>query len=579
LDSATASTSNVPALGDREAPSQTAWRGGRSDTSSVALSLSVAVLVGCAWFLTLDARHLLPSDEGRYAEIAREMLAGGDWVTTRYNGLKYFEKPPLQLWMTALAFDAFGIGEWQARLWTALSGAAGLLASGWAARRWYGPRVGLLTGLVLLSTPAWNIGGHFASLDMGLSGALACVLAGLLIAQHPDATTRERQRWMLVAWAAMALGVLTKGPVAVVLPGATLIVYSAATRDAAIWRRLHFGIGLVVLFAIAEPWFVLVSQRNPEFMRFFFIHEHLQRYLTPIHHREGAWWYFVPQLAIGFLPWLGLSWAMLKAVREEPGGAAFRPARFLGIWAATIFVFFSVSDSKLPGYILPLYPALAILAGRALDRLTARAWRWQVLAALALMLLGVLATFRVARLGDAQTPNALYREFSVWLAAAVFTGTVGLLLAWAWRDVHPRRSIVAYALAFFALTTIGLRGHESFGRSSSGVDLAMRVAPLLSATMPLYGVRLLDHTLPFYLRHPLTMVETPGELEFGVGREPQKWIPTLAGFVRAWTSGPRALALMSHATYAELHAQNVPMQVVGEDPRRVVVANFEAPSR
>ena len=540
--------------------------------------LLLAIAAAGLWLLTLQARHLLPADEGRYAEIAREMLRSGDWITIRYNGVKYFEKPPLQIWMTALAFKAFGIGEWQARLWTALSGAAGLVASAWAARRWYGPRVGALTALVLLAAPAWNIGSQFASLDMALSGALALVLAAVLIAQHPDATERSQRNWMLVAWVAMALGVLTKGPVAIVLPGATLLIYSGIARDRAIWHRLHLGMGLLVLLAVAEPWFVLIAHRNPEFLRFFFIHEHLQRYLSPIHHHEGAWWYFVPQLLIGFLPWLGLAWSMVQVVRTEPRDAALRPALLLAVWAATIFVFFSFSDSKLPGYILPLYPAFGILAARALDRLGPASWRRQVSVALALMVIAAVATpWLVARLGTAQTPNALYRQFAIWLGAALAASVVGLVIAWVWRTRSPRRSMAAYALSFFVLTTVALRGHESFGRSSSGVDLAAEVAPLLSESMPLYGVRLLDHTLPFYLRHPLTMVEAPGELEFGVGREPKKWIPTLAGFVQAWTSGPRALAVMSHATYAELRAQHVPMQVVGEDVRRVVVANFDRP--
>src|SRR5450755_5131294 len=106
-----------------------------------------AAVVACAWFLTLDARHLLRTDEGRYAEIAREMLASGDWVTIRYNGLKYFEKPPFHLWMTALAFHAFGVGDWQARLWVALSGVVGLGMTMLAADRWFGRRAAWLTGL------------------------------------------------------------------------------------------------------------------------------------------------------------------------------------------------------------------------------------------------------------------------------------------------------------------------------------------------------------------------------------------------------------------------------------------------
>jgi 4-amino-4-deoxy-L-arabinose transferase-like glycosyltransferase len=548
-------------------------------TGSPLLLAALAAVVACAWFLTLDARHLLPADEGRYAEIAREMLASGDWVTIRYNGVKYFEKPPLQIWMTALAFKAFGIGEWQARLWTAFSGAAGLVVTGFAAARWYGKRVGVLTGLVLLAAPAWNIGSHFNSLDMALSAAFAGVLSSVLIAQHPSASAATRRNWMLGAWAAMAVAILTKGLVGVVLPGLVLVIYSAVARDFAVWRRLQIGFGLVAMLAIVTPWFVLVSQRNPEFAGFFFIHEHLQRYLLPGHHREGAWWFFVPQLLLGFLPWLGLSWSMVKVVRSEPAHEGFRPALLLAVWAATIFVFFSVSNSKLPGYILPIYPALAILAACALDRLGPAQWRRQVLAAVVLILIGCAATPFLARQGSVSTPNALYREFALWLAAALAVGLAALVLAWRLGSASTGRSVAAYALAFFALVTIALRGHEAFGLSSSGAPLAARVAPLLDEATPLYGVRLLDHTLPFYLRHVLTLVERPDELEFGIAQEPQKWLPTVDAFVHEWTSGRRALAVMSHPTYDELRSRQLPMVVVGEDVRRVVVANFESPNR
>ena len=565
-------------LQDRPEQRELLGRSHRSGASTLTLA-ALAIGVACLWFLTLDARHLLPSDEGRYASIAREMLASGDWVTIRYNGVKYFEKPPFQMWMTALAFQAFGIGEWQARLWTALSGAAGLVMTAIAAARWYGMRVGMLTALVLLAAPAWNIGGHFNSLDMGLSGALAVVLASVLIAQHASASPASRRNWMLVAWAAMSIAVLTKGPVAIALSGLVLVLYSVLARDFVIWRRLHLGVGLLVLAVIVAPWFVLVSQRNPEFASFFFVHEHLQRYLSPVHHREGAWWYFVPQLLMGFLPWLALSWPIVKVVRTEPADAGFRPLLLLAVWAAAIFVFFSASSSKLPGYILPIYPALAILAACALDRLAPTQWRRQVVVAIAVVLIGCVATPFLARQGNAGTPNAVYREFALWLAVALGIAVVGLALAWRLAAASTMRSIAAYALAFFMLVTVGLRGHEAFGRISSGAPLAARVEPLLDETMPLYGVRLFDYTLPFYLRHTLTLVEMPGELEFGLRQEPQKWLPTIDAFIREWTSGRRALAVMSRPTFDELRARALPMVVVGEDPRRVVVANFEGPPK
>lgn len=549
---------------------------------NTARTLQIIVLfVGIAalWFGVLDSRHLLRFDEGRYAEIAREMSGSGDWVTIRYDGLKYFEKPPFQMWATALAYRWFGVGEWQARLWVAVSGAAGVGAMVIAARRWFDGRVALLTALVLVSTPAWYLGAHFNSLDMGVSGALACVLAGVLIAQHPATEMRSRRNWMWFAWASVGVAVLTKGLIGIALPGLVLVVYTLVARDGTLWRRLHLVSGALLMMVIVTPWFVLVTLRNPEFPQFFFIHEHWQRYVSTTHHRSGPWWYFVPQLMVGFLPWLGLAASIALSLRAEPRRAGFRPMLLCACWAGAIFVFFSASGSKLPGYILPVYPALALLAAVALARFDKPRWQRYLLVASALLVLGFVGTRMLAGLGGDATPNVQYRAYASWLVAASGLALIGFFLAWRTLARSPGRSIVMYSLTVFGALTIALCGHESFGRAASGIDLVPPIEAVLQPDMPIYSVRLLDHTLPFYLRRTMVLVEAPDELEFGVAQEPQKWVPTLSRFIAIWTTAPHALALMSHETYDELRSRKVPMVPVAEDLRRVVVANFNFASR
>ena len=170
-------------------------------TAILLLILALALI----WFVPLGWRHLLPSDEGRYAEMAREMLVTGDWITPRLNGIKYFEKPPLQTWMNALTFELFGLGEWQARLWTGLNGMLGVLLVAYTGKRIFNARVGITAGLVLGSSFWWAALGHINTLDMGLSGMMAITLCALLIAQRNDATARERRNWMMACWAGMAL--------------------------------------------------------------------------------------------------------------------------------------------------------------------------------------------------------------------------------------------------------------------------------------------------------------------------------------------------------------------------------------
>jgi 4-amino-4-deoxy-L-arabinose transferase-like glycosyltransferase len=481
-------------------------------------------------------------------------------VTIRYNGLKYFEKPPLQMWGTALAYTLFGVGDWQARLFTALSGIVGIVFTMLAAARWWGKRVAVVSGLVLVSAPMWNVGAHFNSLDMGVAGCMTMALAALLLAQHPDASRAQQRGWMWACWAFMALAVLSKGLIGVVLPGFVLVVYTLVARDWALWKRLHLVSGLIVFFGVAAPWFVLISARNPEFAWFFFVHEHFQRFTSTVHNRNAPVWYFVPLLLAGFLPWLAQlpGAAKLTFARSETAPNGFRPTLVLGLWAILIFVFFSISDSKLPGYIFPIIPALAMLAALVLEHASERAWRWQLRAFLALALVGLAASGYVATMSSGMYPNAVFARFAVFLAVAFGAGAAFTWLAL--RLANTRfESLAAFACAWFLTFTAATLGHEAFGRSMSGIDLVPAVRPWLKPDVP------------FYLGRPTIMVQEPDELAFGVQQEPAKWIQTTEAFVARWKEGGQAIAMMGPGTYDRLVAQGVPMVVVARDARRVIV--------
>ncbi|SDP48641.1 4-amino-4-deoxy-L-arabinose transferase [Ralstonia sp. 25mfcol4.1] len=552
----------------------------------VGMVVFVVLAVLLVWFGTLDYRHLLRPDEGRYAEISREMFVTGDWVTIRYNALKYFEKPPFHMWVTTIAYELFGVGDWQARLCVALSGIVGLGVTMLATARWFGCRAGLLAGLVMLAMPMWSVAGHFNSLDMTLSGALACVLGCMLLAQHPDTPPGARRAWMLACWVAMGVAILTKGLVGIALPGLVLVVYTLLTRDLGLWRRLHLPTGILAMLVVTVPWFWLISTKNPEFPHFFFIHEHWDRYTSTVHSRKGSVWYFVPLLLAGMLPWLGLVPRMWDVVRDRAGaqrgagGKPFQPALMSLVWFAAIFVFFSLSGSKLPGYIVPVFPALAILAAVALDQISDRSWNRQINALLVLAVVGLLAAPVVATLDRETNPNEVFRAFAVYIGVAFAVLLAGMLLARRLLRTHGvLPSVAAFALSMFLTCTIGLLGHEVMGRRASGVDMLPAIKAVLKDDMPIYGVGMLDHTLPFYLGRTLTMVAAPDELEFGTQQEPDKWIPTMDAFVARWKDGQPALGIMSPDTYDSLVAQHVPLHVVARDVRRVVASNFPLPAQ
>src|SRR6476660_2027248 len=386
----------------------------------------LAILAAIAWFANLDVRKLQHPDEGRYAEIAREMAVTGDWVTPRLNGIKYFENPPLQYWRTGAAFRAFELDEWTARLPGALAGFLTVLLVGYVGSTVASKTAGAYAALALAGC-VWPFGiSHLVTLDALLTFWLAAALGAFPLAQHWRADPARQRRWMLAAWAATAGGVMTKGLVALVIPFATLVIHTLVTRDRAPWTRLSMAQGLLLLLLLAAPWFVLVSSRNPEFARFFFIHEHFERFLTTEHRRTGAWWYFLPMLAAGLLPWTGVFlWELQRSWNEPVAPGAFGWTRFCLIWSAFVLVFFSISGSKLPSYILPIFPAAALVLGGQLERMAPRtlALFAALLAAStgAIWLGSVVGWTQVAdTFADARTPRALFATLGRWVNLGLF---------------------------------------------------------------------------------------------------------------------------------------------------------------
>ncbi|MGR3905471.1 glycosyltransferase family 39 protein [Burkholderia sp. SR8] len=534
------------------------------------------VALAIVWFAPLGLRHLIPSDEGRYAEMAREMFVTGDWITPRYNGYKYFEKPPLQTWLNALTFAWFGIGEWQARLYTGLASFAGVLLVGFTGARLFNPLSGFLAAVVLACSPYWNLMGHFNALDMGLAFWMALSLCALLLAQRPGLRAGAARGWMWTCWAAMAFAVLSKGLVGLILPGAVLVLYTLIARDWALWKRLYLVSGLVIFFAIVTPWFVLVQQRNPEFFNFFFIVQQFRRYLTPEQNRPGPLYYFVPVLLVGFLPWLSVAWQSIRhALRmpRQPNG--FSPMLVLLIWSAFIFLFFSASHSKLISYVLPVAPALALMIGAYLPLMSAERFRRHLLGYLVFFVAAAFGIIALAYQGDARTPNALYRAFQMWLYAGLaVAGALTLGAAWLNRRVGVAAAITAFGAAWLAFGTIGGTGHDEFGRYSSGALLAPAVRAELAKLppdTPFYSIEMLDHTFPFYMGHTTIMVQRQDELAFGISVEPNKWIPTVDQWIERWKQETHALAIMPPGQYDALVKQGVPMRVIARDNRRVIV--------
>jgi 4-amino-4-deoxy-L-arabinose transferase-like glycosyltransferase len=536
--------------------------------------LGVAALMGTVlWFALLAERPLFDPDEGRYAEIPREMLSGGDWVIPHLNALVYLEKPPLQYWLTALTFRAVGENEFTARLCTGLAGYLSLATLFWVGRKLWGFEAGVRALLFTSASTLFVLLGHQLTLDMLLSFCLTAALGSFLMAQ--SRRDQAWRAWMLGCWAAMALAVLTKGLIGVLIPAATLCVYVAWQRDWMLLRRLNLRWGLPLFAAIAVPWFVLAARANPQFLRFFFVREHFQRFLTPIEHRTQPWWFFGPVLVVGIIPWLPqAARALVATFAERAPRGEFHAARLLWIWSVFVLIFFSCSDSKLIPYILPAVPALALLCASR----EAGDSRGSLLggAALSLVFCGGVLVYVSGRWGslEARELLLLIRPVLLWTCILL---TVGALISAACvLRGRPLAALASLCVSWFLGSgTILIAANAAQGLFSAkdmAAALRLEAAAADPARVPIFAVQAYEQSLVFYLQRPVVLVDYRDEFDLGLTQNPERGIATLPQFAEVWQSMGQGFAIMRPDTRDRLSARGVPMHEIGRFPDRVIIS-------
>lgn len=542
-----------------------------SDQPSKSALFVFWLLLALAWLATLGTRALIHPDEGRYAMLSLGMLQSGDWITPRLNGVLYFEKPALQYWAGALSFKLFGINEFAARFWPGLTGLLSVLAVGLTARRLWGN--GHFAALVMAGSIWTAANSHFLNLDTGLSFFLTVALCGFVWAHQEDARPSETRSAMWIVWAAMAGATLSKGLIGLVIPAGALFCYSVLCWEWRTWRNMHWTSGMLIFLLISAPWFLLVSRHNPEFARFFFIHEHFERFLTTVHGREAPFWYFLPILLIGFMPWTShLPRLLIDGWRRQPG-SGFQTQRFLLVWALFVLAFFSKSSSKLPSYILPMFPALALLLGQTLANTRASLLKKHLWLPLLLWMLAACAYPLSGFLPeDSGTPHSAYASLAAYLSVGGLIFVV--LAALAWRALtHDKQLTAMMLLCAGSLSAVlcASQGHNAIGSLKSSKDVVAQIREHLRPETEIFSVRSYEQTFPFYLQRPVTLVEYVDEFAFGQGVEPEKSIASIDAFITRWRAAPDAMAMMQEETFNALSQKGVPMKPVYRDIRRMVV--------
>ncbi|MBC7962113.1 MAG: glycosyltransferase family 39 protein, partial [Steroidobacteraceae bacterium] len=364
--------------------------------------LLIMLVLGIPFLQYLGALPLIDPDEGRYAEIPREMLERWDFITPTLNYVHYFEKPPLLYWLNAASMRIFGLNEFAARLPSALCGLATVLTTYLTARWLYDRRTALISALILGTSAGFVLQSRIILTDMLLTFCLTAALGAFIVAASQEKHRDRALPWYLF-YLFSALAVLTKGLIGIVFPAGIIFFYLLLGHEWGVLKRMRLSSGLLLFLAVAAPWFVAVSLRNPEFARFFFIHEHFERFTSNVHGRSQPVWFFIPVLAGTMLPWsffipgaLGRAWRN----RHHEG----LPGLFLLVWSVLIFLFFSKSGSKLVPYLLPIFPPLAIMISSRFCVLLEE--RGREIKLVALLLGSVLLLLGCAAIGYSNLPQA-----------------------------------------------------------------------------------------------------------------------------------------------------------------------------
>ena len=448
------------------------------------VSLRILLLLAViALAIHLGGFPLLDADEGRNAEVAREMAATNDYVMPRLNGLPYLDKPIVYFAAEAAAMEVLGPTEVAARLPAYLFTIATAALLFWYARRLWGEEAGCVAAIVFLAMPLTIAFARTVIFD----SALMFFTTVALVAFH-FAVEEGNARWSILAWASMGLAMITKGPVTFILVLFVAIPYAFTRRSV----RLLFPIlGLVAFVLVIAPWVWGVSQVVPEFLQYILVTETAARMATKELQRTGPPWYFVPYLIAGALPWSLVAIFSWKSLRR-------RELLYLALWIGIPFVFFSLSQSKRPQYILPLLPALALMIARIWDEARTKAAAI-LFAVFGVILLAAPLVFHrtkmkpeIAAVAD-DTALALGLAFAIGGAAALFAKRKILVLA-------------ALALPPLLMPLLTNPLMQAIAERRSARSFVTRLEPHLTPGTEVIGVEAFTGSMMFYLRRPITLV-------------------------------------------------------------------------
>ena len=500
-----------------------------------AILIAGTVLAVFVYFWGLGDYGFIDPDEGRYAEIPREMIEASDFITPRLNYVLYFEKPPLHYWLTAGAFMIFGENEFAGRFFPVMAGlGCCVLAYVIALKITRSKYSAGLAGLMLASSVLWYGTSRINLTDMTLTFLFTASMASYYLWN-----VGGKKLSLLAFYSFMALSVLTKGLIGVVLPGGIALIHLIITKQYRKIPGLFSPSAIILFFVIVTPYFVEVCRRNPDYFQFFFIREHFLRYTTTIHSRYEPFWFFIPIIIAGFIPWTGILWDAFGAVFGKCRLIDKNAGLFLGLWAAVPFLFFSASGSKLITYILPCFPPLMILSGASMSALEGKNFRRFVIITSAILIPVAVTGFILPCVKDDPAFNAMVFP-AMCLALMLIVFWVLSLFAGRVKNI-PALLVIAGLSAMFAAS--GAFNVE--GKLLSHKDSASLV-PNDADYVVVY--QNLMQGVNFYTKRRTITAEDLNELEFGAEHDPNRsqWFIDNNKLRELWQSGRKVIAISRH---------------------------------
>lgn len=443
----------------------------------------LAILSVIIVFFNLGGLPLLDPDEPVYAETPKEMMAFNDYISPRIYGEFWYDKPPMYYWLVAASFKLFGVSEFAARFPSAMLAVGCLLAVYYFGSRMFNQRAGFSGALVLATSLEFYYLSKAAVTDMTLLFTLTvCLLAFL-----------SKKYYLFYIFAGLAT--VTKGPIGLIFPGAIVFLYFVVTGRWSQLRSMHLPLGLLLYAVVAVPWYgTMYMLHGMDFINTFFGFNNITRFTNPEHPEGVLWYYFIPVLIVGFFPWIAV---LLQAVWSSLRNSSrdFYQLVFLNIWAAFIFIFFSISQTKLVSYILPVFPPIAMIVGWYIDHI----WEyrrnrsiisWPVVTSLLTLLLCAGLCYAVRFMPQLRTGVILQVVILVFML-------LGMWFFYWEREPGKMMMVKAVAVTFFSLVLFGVMIPQVAPKFTSQ-EVAATFLKNYDGQSPVYVIKFLHPGFAFY---------------------------------------------------------------------------------